>query len=178
MNGVAESVYEDLLFESNDAIIGMVSQALRMRYGGRLRWNRQVATSAGTADIVIAHEHGFTVVELKAVAIDAQAVAQVLRYMGAIRLQVDAVSEIGLSIHGIVAAPSLTRDGAFALVAAGEMVQYTQLSLGLIATPVYHVEDLIDDEKFLTDPGETLERLRDHVIASRAERTAELQTHE
>ena len=81
-----------------------------------LKRYREFQTAAGSIDLLLVWERSVLVIEFKRESIDEGAVAQCLRYMGAMGAEFGFGSNI---LRGVVIAPGITRNGQFASQAAG-----------------------------------------------------------
>ena len=118
-------------------------------YSGPSIVHRQVQLPCGTADIVLQHSYGLTVVEVKRHLIDDAAIGQCLRYVGALR-RMALVSPYRVCVTGIVAAPSITHAGRYALRASSSL-SYCKIDIETLAID-------IADSGYLAEPlvGEPL----------------------
>ncbi len=96
-----------------------------------IRW-KEFRTGAGRIDLLMAYPGRVVVVELKRELIDEGAVAQCLRYVGAVRTEFYLLGDhAGSKISGLVAAPKITDGGRFACI--GGNVTYCRIKPAVIS---------------------------------------------
>lgn len=106
-----EAFIEDCLFRDPSLILG------HAKIDGWRTYRQFAIPGAGVADLVILSHGRISVVEIKRNVIDEGAVAQCLRYMGAMDLlqQQGPTNFRGMAVEGIVCAPRITDGAKFAI---------------------------------------------------------------